>query len=110
MIKSQATTTALFQICVSQQYSWNMIIEAEWKDLRQKISPRDIFTHFVHYFQLNLYESSFFCNEGEIKVLGSKDKHRHKKYCSDSKFSITVIWVGSVEGINGLVIILEIHI
>ena len=56
-----------------------MIIEAEWEDLRWKNSPRDIFTRFAHYFQFNLNETSFLCNEGELKVLGSKDKNAMKK-------------------------------
>ena len=56
-----------------------MMIEAEWEDLRWKNSPRDIFTHFDNSFQLNLDETSFLFNEGEIKVLGIKDKPHHKK-------------------------------
>ena len=55
------------------------MIEAEWGDLRQKNSPHDIFTPFPQYFQLNLDETSFLCNEGELKVLGSKNKPRHDK-------------------------------
>ena len=67
-------------------------------------SPRDIFTRFSHYFQLNLDETSFFCNEGELKVLGRKDKPRHEKNRSDSRLSIAVLWVGSASGVNGPVI------
>ena len=51
-------------------------------------------------------ETSFSCNEGELKVLGSKDKPRHEKQFSDSRFSITVLRVGSVAGINGPAIFL----
>ena len=49
-------------------------------------------------------ETSFLCNEGEIKVLGSKDKPRHDKNFSDSRFSIIVLCVGSAAGVNGPVI------
>ena len=83
-----------------------MMIEAEWEDLRRKNSPRDIFTRFVHYFQLNFDETCFLCNEGDLKVLGSKDKPRHDKKCSESRFSITVLQVGSAAGVNGAVIFL----
>ena len=50
---------------------------------------------------MNLDEISFLCNEGELKVLGSKDKPGHDKKISDSRFSITVLRVGSAAGVNG---------
>ena len=94
-------------ICVSQHYRWNMILEAEWGDLRQTNSPQDLFTRFSHCFQLNLYETSFLCNEVELKVIGSKDKPRHDKNYSESRFSTTVLWVGGAVGVNGPVIFLD---
>ena len=57
VVASQTTTLELSQICVSQQYRWHMIIEAEWEDLRRKNSPRDIFIPYAHYFQLNMDET-----------------------------------------------------
>ena len=72
----------------------------------QTKSPRDIFTRFSHYFQFNLDETSFICKEGELKVLGRKDKPRHEKNCSHSRFSITALWIGSSAGVNGPVIFL----
>ena len=80
------------------------MIALEWEDLRRKNSPRDIFNRLDHYFQLNLYETSFLCNEGELKVIGRKDKPRHEKNCSDSRFSIKLLLVGSAAGVNGPVI------
>ena len=56
-----------------------MMIEAEWEDLRRKNSPHDIFNRFDHYFKFNLDETCFHCYEGELKVLGSKDKPAMKK-------------------------------
>ena len=106
VIKYQETSTEGLQICVSQQYCWHMMIQAEWEDLRQKNSSCDIFTRFTHYFQLNFYETYFVCNQGQIKVIGSKYKPRHEKNLSESRFSITVLWVGIVSGVNGSVIIL----
>ena len=80
-----------------------MIIEAEWEDLRQKNSPRDIFIPYAHYFQLNLDETCFLRNDFELKIVGRNDKHRHDRKWSDSIFSITVLRVGSAAGINYLV-------
>ena len=62
------------------------MIEAEWEDMQQKNSPRDVFTRFAHYFQLNLDETSSLCNEGKLKVIGRKDKPSHEKKFSDSIF------------------------
>ena len=64
------------------------------------------FTCFDHYFQLNLDETSFLCNEGEIKVIVIKDKPRHYKNCRNSRFSITVLRFRSASGANGTVIFL----
>ena len=86
---------------------WPMIIEEEWGDLQQTYSPCDIFTRFAHYFQLNLDETSFLCNEVELKFLDSKDKPCHDKNCSNSRFSIPVLRVRSASGVNGSVIFLE---
>ena len=55
---------------------------------------------------MNSDETSFLCNEGELKVLESKDKPCHEKNCSESRLSITVLWVGSTSGVNGPVIFL----
>ena len=74
--------------------------------MRRTNSPRDIFIRYAHFFQLNLDESCFLCNEGELKIIGDNDKPRHDKNCSDSRFSITVLRVGSAAGVNGPVIFL----
>ena len=79
VIKDQATTTEQLQTCVSQQYRKHMLIDAEWEDLQRTNSPCDIFTRFAHYFQLNLDETYLLCNEGDIKVIGRRDKHSHEK-------------------------------
>ena len=54
------------------------MIDLEWGGLQQENLPRDIFTHFYRYFQLNLDETSFLCNEGELKVLWIKYEPRHE--------------------------------
>ena len=100
MFSVQATTTERSQISVSQQYRWHMIIEVEWEDMRRTNSPCDIFICYAHYFQLNLDETCFLYNEGELKIIGNKDKPRHDKNCSNSRFSITVLRVGSAAGVN----------
>ena len=55
---------------------------------------------------MNLDKTPFLFYEGKLKVLGIKDKPFHDKNCSDSRFSITVLWVGIAAGVNGPVIFL----
>ena len=52
-------------------------------------------------------ETYFLCNEGELNIIGDNNKPRHEKNCSDSRFSIKVLRVGSAAGVNGPVIFLE---
>ena len=106
VVSAQATTTERSQICVSQHYCWHMMIEAEWRDLRRTNLPRDIFIPYVHYFQLNMDENCFLCNEDELRNIGNNDKPRYNKHFSNSRFSITVLWVGSASIVNGPVIFL----
>ena len=74
--------------------------------MRQTNSPRDTFIRYAHYFQLNLDETCFLCNKGELNIIGDNNKPRHDNNYSDSRFSITVLRVGSVAGVNGPVIFL----
>ena len=80
VVAAQETSTKRSQICVSQQYCWHMIIEAKWEGLRRTNSHCDIFIHSDHYFQLNFDETSFLCNEGELKIICGNDKPYHKKF------------------------------
>ena len=49
---------------------------------------------------MNYDKTSFLCNEGKINIIGSKNKPLHQKNCSDERFSITVLLVGSAAGAN----------
>ena len=83
------------------------MIKSDWEGLRWTNSPRDIFIRFAHYFQLNLDETSFLCNEGGLNVVGVKEKPQHETYFSDSIFSIIVLQIGSETVVNGWVVLLE---
>ena len=80
------------------------MIEEEWEDLQMKNSPRDVFICYSRCFQFNLDETSFLCNESELSIIGGNDKPRHKTICSNSRFSIIVLQVGSAASVNGPVI------
>ena len=91
---------------MSQQYCWHRTIEAEWEDLQRTNSICDIFIHYAHYFQLNLDGTCFICNGGKLIIIVGNDKPLHEKNCSYSRFSTTILWVGSAAGVNGTVIFL----
>ena len=56
---------------------------------------------------MNLDETCFLCNEGELSIIGGNNKTHHDKKCSDSRFSITLLRVGSTVGVNVIVIFLS---
>ena len=74
--------------------------------MRRTNTPCDIFIRYAHYFQLDLDETCFLFNEGELNIIGDNDKPRHNKNCSDSRFPITFLRVGSAAGVNVPVIFL----
>ena len=49
-------------------------------------------------------ETSFLCNQGKLRIIGGNYKPRYENNSSDSRFSITVLRVGSAAGVNGPVI------
>ena len=49
---------------------------------------------------MNKDETCFLCNGGELRIIGDNNKPCHKKNCSNSRFSITVLRVGSAAGVN----------
>ena len=51
-----------------------MMIGMDWEDLQWTNSPRDISICYAHCFQLNLDETCFLCNEGELNIIGGNDK------------------------------------
>ena len=49
------------------------MIDSEWEDLHQTNSSCDIFICYAYYFQLNLDETCFLCNENELRIVGGND-------------------------------------
>ena len=64
------------------------MIEAEWEDMLRTNSTHYIFICYAHYFQLDLDETFFLCNEGELRIIGDNDKPCHEINCSDSRFEL----------------------
>ena len=53
---------------------------------------------------VNLDDTYFLCNDGKLRIIGGNDKPRHKINCSGSRFSITILRIGSEVGVNDTLI------
>ena len=53
---------------------------------------------------MNKDKTYLLCNEGDLKVIGSKDKNSCDMNCINSRFPITLLRVGSVVGMKCTVI------
>ena len=74
VVTAQSTTTERSQINCEQQLRWHFLIESEWNFMRNANKPSTLFDNLHEHFQLNLDETCFMCNDGILKIIGSKDK------------------------------------
>ena len=98
VVTAQLTTSERSHVTIGQQYRWHMMIEGEWEELRRTNVPRVLFQRLAPYFQLNLDETCFLCNDGILRIVGDKERRHHDKNVADGRFSITVLRVGSAAG------------
>ena len=106
VVTAQSTTTERSQINCEQQLRWYVLIKSEWDFMRNANKLSTLFDNLHEHFQLNLDESCFMCNDGILKIIGSKDKKHHDKNMSDSRVSITAVRCGNAAGANGPVVFL----
>ena len=66
--------------------------------------PTQLFANLHEHFQLNLDESCFICNDGNLKIIGDGEKKRHDKNIANIRVSITTVRCGSAAGTNGPVV------
>ena len=110
-MKAQNTNTARSQIRVASQLRWHCMIDAIWSAVKQynQLPADDVrrpFEDVMEYFWLNLDKTCIRCEDGELRVLGAKDRKVTSVRNSDSKFSITILRVGSTAGVDGPIIFL----
>lgn len=110
-VKAQNTTTARSQIRVESQLRWHCMMDGIWEGIKNynrlpANDKRRPFEEVMEYFWLNLDETCIRCDDGNLRVLGASDKRITSKCNSDSKFSITILRVGSAAGVDGPIIFL----
>ena len=57
--------------------------------------------NLVDHFTINVDESSMGANEGELHILGSQGRRRHKKNVVDCRESISIVRVDSAANVDG---------
>ena len=108
---AQKTTTSRTQIRSEGQLRWHAVLDAVWDDLtKHNVLPpgdaRKIFELVKEHFWLNLDETCIQCNDGNIRIVGSKERKTQSKITDDSRFSITILRVGNAAGLDGPIIII----
>ena len=108
---AQKTTTSQTQIRSEGQLRWHAVLDAVWDDLtKHNVLPpgdaRKIFELVKEHFWLNLDETCIQCNDGNIRIVGSKERKTQSKITDDSRFSITILRVGNAAGSDGPIIII----
>lgn len=111
-MKVQKTTTKRSTIRTESQLRWHMLIEQVWDDIKAHnvLPPTSLKRKFKkgiwEYFWLNLDETCIISDEGNYRVLSSKERKVTSKIMQDTRTSITILRVGSAAGCDGPIIFL----
>lgn len=105
IVKAQPSTTKRSAITVQQQWRWFEMVEAVLKDLEARNTgvcgySGKTFKEVAHHFVFGGDESCLLASDGNVSIIGDKDKKKHETRSVDSRTSITLYRVGSVDG-NG---------
>ena len=110
-VKAQKTTTKRSQIRTETQLRWHLILDTVWNEVKRfnvlpTGSTKTQFENVWEYFWLNLDKTCIVADDGNVCVLSEKTREVTAKRMSDSKFSITILRVGSAAGCDGPIIFL----
>ena len=105
IVKAQATTTKRTAITVRQQHRWHLLVNDAVARLNERNTGRcnvtgKPFSEVAHYFLVGGDETCLLASDGEVRIIGDKQKKKHEKRKEDSRMSITLYRTGSVAG-NG---------
>lgn len=105
IVKAQATTTKRTAITVRQQHRWHLLMDDAIARLHERNTGHCLvtgkpFSEVAHYFLVGGDETCLLASDGEVRIIGDKQKKKHEKRKDDSRMSITLYRTGSVAG-NG---------
>ena len=100
-VKVQQSTSKRTEVTVAMQSIWHKTVDSVRTDLRTwNTGMNDSGKTFVddeNHFWVFLDETCLMANQGEVIILGDKEKKKHEKNVNDSRESITMVRVGSTE-------------
>ena len=102
---AQASTVKRSAITVEQQYRWHTTVDQAIQFLRENntgLTPDGkSFGEVMRYFMFGGDETCFLASNGEVKIVGDKQKLKHEVQTAGSRTSITVYRCGSAAGEDG---------
>jgi hypothetical protein len=101
----QASTEKRSAITVPQQYRWHSTVDSAFNFLREKntgvTKDGKSFGEVMPHFVFGGDETCFLASNGEVKIIGDKQKAKHEVATAGSRVSITVYRCGSSAGVDG---------
>jgi hypothetical protein len=106
VVKAQATTTKRTGITVKQQYRWHTTFDSAMATLRRNntgVCPvtGKTFGELSPHFLIGGDEECLLASDGNVSVIGDKQKKKHEKRSADSRVSITLYRTGTAGGTTG---------
>jgi hypothetical protein len=105
VIKAEATTWKRSAITVPQQWRWHSTVDKAFDILRTRnvgnTPDGKTFGEVMHNFIIGGDETCFLASNGDVSIIGDKEKKKHQVHAAESRTSITVYRVGSAAGKDG---------
>lgn len=105
IVKAEATTTKRSAITVEQQYRWHSTVDGSFAFLRANNTGTTpdgrTFGEVMPHFILGGDETCLLASNGEVKIIGDKEKKKHEVQTLNSRNSITLYRSGSAAGNDG---------
>ena len=98
VVSAQPTTTNRTAITTEKLLRNHNNFEVAMNEVRALNDNSEEFKNVEDYFNINLDESNFMACNGQLKVIGSKEKRKTEKNTSDSRESVICVRMGSAAG------------
>ena len=105
IVKAESTTSKRCAITVPQQWRWHQAVNEGFDFLRRTntgTTPNgQTFGEVMPHFIVGGDEACLLASNGEVKVIGDKEKSKHQVQTSNSRTSITIYRSGNAAGSEG---------
>lgn len=105
IVKAQGSTEKRSQITVAQQFRWHSAVERAFTFLRKnnigESAGAKSFGELMPHFILGGDETGLLASNGDVSIIGDKQKKKHEVTTAGSRVSITVYRLGNAAGSDG---------